>query len=482
MKRREFMRRTMLASAVAGAGMGMGLPMSSMAATCTLDIRPRTLVNLMLYGGMDSRFIFMPSPCHFSSEYVAQIWNARKALYPNSYPDYETMFVNEYTEVAWVPPGVEVPNAIACGSGFGIYKGCDWLINQYNLGNVAIIANSFCSKNRRHDQSQLNANVGEPGFNELIYDRSGWGGRLQEQQATSLNVVELSHEISIFGNGSIEGQRLDRVVHARDMRDIALPNVEAGGNTSRRDVMARALRSYYEGRGAEAGNQPGSPYNIFFQHNDAFREFGDTVAARMFDCGELPPALAGLSLNSNHFEQQCKNLYDITLMDQASLETQILSMRYDGWDTHNNELGRIASNLGDLFSNSGGLATAMTEMSADAASKVVFNFTSDFGRQLKANGDKGTDHGRGIYTILLGSDVQGGPYGEMFPEREVLPDSNGKIPLETSGADIEGLTSTEKIQAALCDWVEPGSGSVVFPNAINADEEVAGLLSGLLPV
>ncbi len=73
MKRREFMRRTMLASAVAGAGMGMGFPMSSMAATCPLDARPRTLVNLMLYGGMDSRFIFMPSPGHFSAVYLDKI-------------------------------------------------------------------------------------------------------------------------------------------------------------------------------------------------------------------------------------------------------------------------------------------------------------------------------------------------------------------------------------------------------------------------
>ena len=70
----------------------------------------------------------------------------------------------------------------------------------------------------------------------------------------------------------------------------------------------------------------------------------------------------------------------------------------------------------------------------------------------------------------------------MFPDREAFPDSNGRIPLETSGADIQGLTSTEKVQAALCDWVEPGSGSVVFPNSISADEEVPGLLSGLLPV
>jgi hypothetical protein len=53
--------------------------------------------------------------------------------------------------------------------------------------------------------------------------------------------------------------------------------------------------------------------------------------------------------------------------------------------------------------------------------------------------------------------------------------------LQTSGADILGLTSTEKIQAALCDWVQPGSGAAVFPNAFSAAEETPGLLTGLLP-
>jgi uncharacterized protein (DUF1501 family) len=470
MKRREFMRRTMLASALAGTGMGLGFPISSMAATCTLEVRPRTLVNLMLYGGMDSRFIFMPSPAHHSPVYIDKIWTARKAIYPSLYTDYQTMFDNEY-----------IPVSFNGGMEFGIHNSCDWLASQFGAGNVAVIANSFCSRNRRHDQSQLNANVGDPGFNELLYDRSGWGGRLQEQQSAGMNVVELSHEISIFGNGSTEGQRLARVIHARNMRDIALPNVVAGGTTSPRDVMARALRSYYAGRGAEAGNQPGSPYNIFFQHNDAFRAFGDKVAARILACGDLPPELTNLSLNSGHFEQQCKNLYDITLMDAASIDTQILSMRYDGWDTHNNQLGRISGNLSDLFSSSGGLATALTAMDTAAASRMMLNFTTDFGRQLKANGDRGTDHGRGVYTILLGNDVAGGTYGEMFPEREAQPDSNGRIPLETSGADILGLTSTEKIQAALCDWVEPGSGHMVFQDAFSAAEETPGMLSGLLP-
>jgi len=113
-------------------------------------------------------------------------------------------------------------------------------------------------------------------------------------------------------------------------------------------------------------------------------------------------------------------------------------IRYDGWDTHNVQIDRIGDNLGDLFGNTGGLATTMDAMellSSDAADQMVFNFSSDFGRQIIANGNRGTDHGRGLYTIMLGKDVQGGLYGEMFPEREASEDGNGRIPLETSGSE-----------------------------------------------
>jgi hypothetical protein len=49
------------------------MPRTSLAADCVLENRPRTLVNLMLYGGMDSKFIFMPSPGHYSSAYLEKI-------------------------------------------------------------------------------------------------------------------------------------------------------------------------------------------------------------------------------------------------------------------------------------------------------------------------------------------------------------------------------------------------------------------------
>jgi uncharacterized protein (DUF1501 family) len=468
MKRRDFLKNSMYASMAAGAGLTLPLHAS---AACNAADMPRTLVNLMLYGGMDSKFIFMPAPSHFSSKYLNKIWAARSSLYGGLYPSYTDMFNSEY-----------LLTTDKTGFEFGIFNRCGWLQSEFEAGRVAVIANSFCSTNRRHDQSQLNANAGDPVYNALHYDRDGWGGRLIEQLPNSANTVELAHEISVFGNGTNAGERLAQVIHAQDTRAIALPNYDGNNPTSRRNILSRALKSYYQARGAEVAGQTNSPYSVFFQHDAALREFGGAVESRLNDCGALPVSLANLNLNSGHFAQQCRNLYDVCLTPDI-LNVRTLSMRYDGFDTHNNELFRIGNNLEDLFGASGGLATTMTEISTlsqAARDNLVLYFSSDFGRQLRANGDAGTDHGRGLYSIVWGNDVRGGLYGEMFPEREANTDANGKIPLETSGADVLGQTSTEKILAEVCEWMQPESSSIVFPGAISAKIEVPGMLTGLL--
>jgi hypothetical protein len=61
-------------------------------------------------------------------------------------------------------------------------------------------------------------------------------------------------------------------------------------------------------------------------------------------------------------------------------------------------------------------------------------------------------------------------------------DPSGKIPLETSGADIEGRTSTECVLAEACEWMQTGSSNTVFPGASSADIETPGMLDGLMAV
>ena len=116
-----------------------------------------------------------------------------------------------------------------------------------------------------------------------------------------------------------------------------------------------------------------------------------------------------------------------------------------------------------------------------ATDKLAFYFASDFGRQIVANGDFGTDHGRGTYTMVIGSDVSGGVYGDMFPHLETV-EQNGKVPLKRHGADILGQTSTLNVLREVVEWVHPGSCDLVFPDYDPAAIEPGVSLGGLMKV
>lgn len=490
MNRRELIRSMALASLATGASSILS-PVRALAATCpspplaeSYPMLDRTLVNVMLNGGADLRFLFMPFygiDGGLDAAHLDLMWSARQKMYAlarsNDYTSYQQMFDNEYL---FVP-------ADGLRPAFGIYRRCGWLHQQFLAGNVAIVANAHCSKNRRHDQSILNAEVGEPGYTQLNGDRDGWGGRLVEYIGSGANAVEIGGSISTFNKGSVEGSRLAQVVHAQDTRNISLPNTASGNSTNQGSVVTRALKSYYAGRSPEvATEQPADwPFQAFFKHNQAFRELEGLMDARLDACGGIPESLqfqGANNLGSNSWEQQIRNLHD-TCFAADILGARTLSMSYGGWDTHGSEENRIGRNLEDIFGTDKGLDMGMREIAtfdSNASEQLAFYFASDFGRQLVTNGDFGTDHGTGTYGILMGYEVNGGVYGDMFPVTETLPESSGTIPLERHGADITGLTSTEHILGQVAEWMSAGASAAVVPDLADAPLE-PGVTLDLLP-
>lgn len=455
MKRRAFLKAGLFSAAAIGGSLGIGWPASRAWAAAPV---PRTLVNIMLVGGADLRYVFVPHPLH-DPVYVDQFWAARRALYTQDYTDYMTMYAAEYTTVT--------DGSFA----FGIHNSCGWLAQQFNAGNVAVVSNVVGSYNRRHDHSRLIINTGDPTADLLDTNREGWGGRLVEATGAN-NVVAISNGVSIFCKGSDPSNRLARVVHGKDMRNMALPSVDpALSVTDSRNVIRRALIAYYKKRGIEIQSEkPGSwPYRQFFQHYDALRTFGDQINARLA-ANPMPASLTMLDLNNNGFELQCRNLYDCCLTPDI-LDLKVISMELGGWDTHAIQQVTMNRNLQDLLGTGGGLDVVSGQLAANVAGandNLVYLLSWDFGRQLATNGTRGTDHGIGNYSIIIGNSVNGGVYGEMFPQREALADpadSQGRTPFEIHGRDIDGLTSIERVYARISDWAIPGAGAIVFPNA-----------------
>lgn len=93
---------------------------------------------------------------------------------------------------------------------------------------------------------------------------------------------------------------------------------------------------------------------------------------------------------------------------------QLVFMDAGGWDTHisqGNAKGQLANKL-EKFSQA--LAVLVKDL-GPAYQKTAILIMSEFGRTVAENGNKGTDHGHGNVSWLLGGAVNGGKVHGLWP-------------------------------------------------------------------
>ena len=97
-----------------------------------------------------------------------------------------------------------------------------------------------------------------------------------------------------------------------------------------------------------------------------------------------------------------------------------------GWDTHVGQGGTVGYLAGRLEELGRGLAGFADAMGAAWAETVVI-VISEFGRTLRENGNRGTDHGHGTVYWVLGGAIRGGrvvgeqvrvEQGALFQDRD----------------------------------------------------------------
>ncbi len=115
-----------------------------------------------------------------------------------------------------------------------------------------------------------------------------------------------------------------------------------------------------------------------------------------------------------------RNMQTVAQMIKLDLGLRVATVDLGGWDTHENQgsgdststnapfparIDELARTLFAFYTDLSGAG------SANYMRRVTVVVMSEFGRRLKENGNRGTDHGHGNVMLVLGGGVNGGLYG-----------------------------------------------------------------------
>jgi uncharacterized protein (DUF1501 family) len=112
--------------------------------------------------------------------------------------------------------------------------------------------------------------------------------------------------------------------------------------------------------------------------------------------------------------------------DRLNHDTRIAAFSMNGWDTHRDQAGHMERRLGQLAEV---LLTLKSGLGANWGRTTVLAMT-EFGRTVRENGSRGTDHGTAGAMILAGGAVRGGRVlgrwpgldeADLYDRRDLMP-------------------------------------------------------------
>jgi len=101
-------------------------------------------------------------------------------------------------------------------------------------------------------------------------------------------------------------------------------------------------------------------------------------------------------------------------LGKAGVGLQLGFAEAGGWDTHVNQgngNGQLANRLREFGQ---GIAAFLTDL-GPARDEVMLVTMSEFGRTVRENGSRGTDHGHGNVMMLFGNGLNGGRVHGRWP-------------------------------------------------------------------
>ncbi|HEY3026077.1 MAG TPA: DUF1501 domain-containing protein [Pyrinomonadaceae bacterium] len=149
-------------------------------------------------------------------------------------------------------------------------------------------------------------------------------------------------------------------------------------------------------------------------------------------------------------------LLQIAQLIKAGVGLEVAFTDVGGWDTHVNE-GNSRGQLGNLLQNfSSAIAALYTDLGQRMDDVVVLTM-SEFGRTVRENGGRGTDHGHANAMFVVGNNVRGGKVYGDWPGLKTDQLYEGRdLALTTDFRDVFGEVAQKHLGTSNLANVFPG--------------------------
>jgi uncharacterized protein (DUF1501 family) len=298
-------------------------------------------------------------------------------------------------EISVAPPsqGAGPAGALDLDGYFGLHPALSALLPLYQQGSLAAIqACGSPNSSRSHFDSQ---DLMESGVDEDKSVQDGWLNRLISccpEDAAKVSAFRAVSMTSVIPR-SLQGEQDSLAIRDLDTfglaGDTSVPLAGPSGT-------ANGFESMY-----------GAAVDTVL-HGTAQESFDAIAMLKNAKATGYQPA------NGAVYPQAAfgRNLRQIAQLIKANVGLQIAFAEIDGWDTHANQ-GGAQGQLATRLKTFGDTLAAFHRDLGDRMADVVVVTMSEFGRALRQNGNRGTDHGHGTCFFTMGGPVKGGKvYGD----------------------------------------------------------------------
>ncbi|NOK01500.1 MULTISPECIES: DUF1501 domain-containing protein [Myxococcus] len=354
-------RHLLRALGVTGAGL-VGAPrfLGRALAASPASAARRTLVTVFLRGGVDG--LSLVPPIEDAAYHRARPSLALRASGPDA--------------------------ALKLSGPFGLHPRLDALMPLWHDGRLAVLHGvGLPQPVRSHFDAQDFVESGTPGRKSTP---DGWLNRaLEEEEGAALRAVALQPTLprALFGDaGAVAMGRLEEF-RLRDGR--------------RGEEATRGFSALYAGAVDEALRTTGQ---------------GAFEAMSLLDGDRLAklPSRAAVAYPKGPLGQR---LRDIARLIHGEVGLEVAATESGGWDTH----AAQGAATGAFANRCQELGSALSAFAADLGPRleqVTVVVLTEFGRTVRENGSRGTDHGVGSAMLVLGGGVKGGTVYGRFDSLE----------------------------------------------------------------